>query len=299
MTLSLKLPPPLQPGDLLVSLAPSGCLRDRQAFEAGVEIWRSHGYRVEEWGLGERHGYLAGTDAHRREQLSRALTDATIKGILCARGGYGGTRLLETWDWNLATTPKWLVGFSDITSLLWSWAKQGVSGVHGPLLTTLANEPPSSQKRLFDWVSGGSIDPLVGQGWGGGTASGRLFPGNLAVATHLIGTPHEPDLTGAILAFEDIGEAPYRIDRLLTHWRMSGRFDNIAGIALGRFSRSDVTVPSFTAEEVLRDRLSDLGIPVVSDLPFGHDGINCTLPVGIPAQLDGDGGTLAICPTQR
>ncbi|WP_245555495.1 S66 peptidase family protein [Baaleninema simplex] len=296
MSLSIQLPPPLQPGDLLVSIAPSGCVRDKNAFEAGVNLWRSQGYRVEISGIDDRHGYLAGTDAQRRDRLSRALSDPEVKGILYARGGYGGARLLEHWDWNAATTPKWSIGFSDITALLWSWAKQGISGVHGPLLATLAQEPQSSQNRLFDWVSGGAIAPLTGRGWGGGTAIGRLFPGNLAVATHLIGTPHEPDLTGAILAFEDIGEAPYRIDRLLTHWRMSGRFDNIAGIALGRFSRSDVAVPGFTAEEVLHDRLSDLGVPVVSDLPFGHDGINCALPVGVVAELDGDRGSLAICP---
>jgi muramoyltetrapeptide carboxypeptidase len=119
------------------------------------------------------------------------------------------------------------------------------------------------------------------------------------VATHLLGTSHEPDLRGAILAFEDVTEAPYRIDRMLTHWRMAGKLAGVSGIALGRFSRCEPSegVPSFTVAEVLRDRLGDLGIPVVSDLPFGHDGENAALPLGALAHLDGDRGTLDILPT--
>jgi muramoyltetrapeptide carboxypeptidase len=115
------------------------------------------------------------------------------------------------------------------------------------------------------------------------------------VATHLLGTAAEAPLDGAIVALEDVGEAPYRLDRLLTQWRMQRIFDRVAGIALGRFSQCDelAKLPSFTVAEVLRDRLSDLGIPVVSDLPFGHDGPNAALPVGVPVELDGDRGVLA------
>jgi muramoyltetrapeptide carboxypeptidase len=122
------------------------------------------------------------------------------------------------------------------------------------------------------------------------------MPANLTVATHLLNTPAQPSLEGAILAFEDVTEAPYRIDRMLTQWRMSGAFAGVRGIALGRFSQCDPppNIPSFTVEEVLRDRLSDLGIPIVSDLPFGHDGVNASLPVGVLAQVDGEAGTLSI-----
>jgi muramoyltetrapeptide carboxypeptidase len=297
---SLLSPPPLKPGDTLHVVAPSGGLRETEAFQQGVQLWQDRGYQLTlAPGWDNRHGYLAGTDAQRRQQLRETLRNPDVKAVLCARGGYGGTRLLEQWDWERDITPKWLVGFSDITSLLWSLAKQGIAGVHGPLLTTLAAEPEASQQRLFNWVEGKAIAPLQGCGWGGAKVRGRLFPGNLTVATHLIGTPHEPDLRGAILAFEDTGEAPYRLDRLLTHWRMSGRFEGIAGIALGRFSRCEVAegVPSFSVEEVMRDRLSDLGIPVVSDLRFGHDGENAALPVGIVAELDGEEGTLNFAPS--
>lgn len=294
--LTCQSPPPLQPGDELWVIAPSGALRELSAFEAGVALWADQGYRVTVLpGVHDRWGYLAGADADRRHQLLTALTAPHCRGILCARGGFGGTRLLEEWQWP-AIAPKWLIGFSDITSLLWSLGNQGIAGVHGPLPTTLAQEPEWSRQRLFDWVAGRSLQPLQGGGWGGGQASGLLWPANLTVATHLLGTVHEPDLTGAILALEDVTEAPYRVDRMLTYWRQLGKLSQLGGIAIGRFSRCDPpsTGPGFTVEEVLRDRLGDLTIPVVSDLPFGHDGVNAALPVGCRAVLDGDTGTLTV-----
>ncbi|WP_338038123.1 hypothetical protein [Neosynechococcus sphagnicola] len=114
------------------------------------------------------------------------------------------------------------------------------------------------------------------------------------MATHLLGTPLLPDLTGVILAWEDVGEVPYRIDRMLTQWRSSGLLPLIRGIALGRFSRCEAPaqLPSLTLETVLRDRLGDLGIPIVGDLPFGHEGANAVLPVGIEVCLDGEQGLL-------
>ena len=288
-------PPPLKAGDLLRVVAPSGALREWEAFDLGVEIWRSRGYRVElSTNVDDRWGYLAGTDESRRHQCQSAWSASSCRGILCARGGYGSARILEDWVWS-PDRSKWLIGFSDITCLLWSLSLVGISGVHGPVLTTLAAEPDWSIQRLFDWVEGRPLAPLEGTGWGGGIATGILLPANLTVATHLLGTPIQPDLDGVILALEDVTEAPYRIDRLLTQWRLSGALSKVRGIALGRFSRCEPppNIPSLTIEEVLRDRLGDLGIPIVSKLPFGHDGPNAALPVGLPAQLDGDKGILS------
>jgi muramoyltetrapeptide carboxypeptidase len=205
-------------------------------------------------------------------------------------------RLLEDWQWSSISIPKWLIGFSDITALLWSLSQQGIVGIHGPLLTTLADEPEWSQERLFQLVTGQSVPSLAGDSWVGGVATGRLFPGNLTVATHLLATPMQPDLAGIILAIEDVGEAPYRIDRLLTHWRLTGALSKVAGIAIGRFSQCapPAGIPSFTVEEVLRDRLADLHIPIVANLPFGHDGCNAALPVGATVTLDGNTGELII-----
>jgi muramoyltetrapeptide carboxypeptidase len=116
------------------------------------------------------------------------------------------------------------------------------------------------------------------------------------VATHLLGTRFQPDLTGTILAIEDITEAPYRIDRLLTQWRLTGALSQVAGIAIGRFSQCEAPegIPSFSVAEVLRDRLTDLQIPIVANLPFGHDGCNAALPVGATATLDGNTGELRL-----
>lgn len=288
------LPPPLQPGDLLQVIAPSGTLRELTAFEQGVDVWRSRGYRVKlHPQFKAREGFLAGTDAQRRQALADVWQNPDCKGILCARGGYGCTRLLEDWQ-GMGDGKKWLIGFSDITALLWSLAQQGIASIHGPLLTTLAVEPEWSVQRLFDSVEGRSLAPLQGEGWGGGMAQGILLPGNLTVATYLLQTAVQPSLDGAILAFEDVGETPYRIDRMLTYWRMLGAFQGVAGIALGRFSQCEVpkTIPSWSIEKVLRDRLGDLGIPIVANLPFGHDGENAALLVGTAAKVDGDRGTL-------
>ncbi len=277
-------------------IAPSGGLQATEKFEAGLAVWRQRGYRIHLCeGYSDRWGYLAGSDQRRRQQLASALDDPDCKGILCARGGYGSTRLLEDWVWPaVRLSGKWLIGFSDITGLLWSLEKQGISGVHGPVLTTLADESPESTDRLFDWVERHQIAPITGTGWGG-KASGRLLPGNLCVATHLLGTPAEPDLTDVILAFEDVGEAPYRLDRMLTQWRSMGKFAGVKGIALGRFSGWEPTKsgPTLSVEAVMSDRLGDLGIPIVSNLPFGHDGENAALPVGLPVQLDADAGELS------
>ncbi|MFM9160216.1 MAG: LD-carboxypeptidase, partial [Dolichospermum sp.] len=137
----------------------------------------------------DQHGYLAGTDIHRLQQLAAAWEDPECRGILCVRGGFGCTRILEDWNWpkrNLIP-PKWLIGFSDITALLWSLYNAGIGSVHGPVLTTLANEPEWSIQRLWNIVEGRPLAPLKGKGWGRARITGILLPGNLTVATHLLG----------------------------------------------------------------------------------------------------------------
>lgn len=317
---SCQLPSKLVPGDLVCVVSTSGALQTGEKFEAGLDIWRQRGYKIQLCeGYDAQWGYLAGTDQNRREQLKSAFKNPECKAILCSRGGYGGTRLLEDWSWPNTqpnTQPnsqisqpdtkavikdgqKWLIGFSDITSLLWSQAKYGVSGLHGPVLTTLSDEPVASQDRLFRWVEQHEIAPIQGIGWAdlgcGGQASGILLPGNLCVATCLLGTPAEPDFKDVILAFEDVGEAPYRLDRMLTQWRAMGKFQAVKGIALGRFSSWQPIKPgpTLSVETVMRNRLADLNIPIVSDFPFGHDGENAALPVGRPVTLDANQGSLS------
>jgi muramoyltetrapeptide carboxypeptidase len=171
----------------------------------------------------------------------------------------------------------------------------GIATIHGAVLTTLGAEPDWSNEKLFDWLEGkiATINQ-AGTGWGTGKVTGVLLAGNLNVATHLIGTPAFPDLENAILALEDVAESPYKVDRMLTKWRMLGLLGKVKGIALGRFSRSEPSpnYPSLSMVEVWRDRLEDLNIPIVVDLPFGHDGTNVPLVNGAEAQLDSDTGLL-------
>jgi muramoyltetrapeptide carboxypeptidase len=295
----LILPPFLQAGDLVKVIAPSGALKNAEVIAQSLEIWRSHGYRIEFTPQYQNcYSYLAGNDEDRRSALAQAWFDPECKAIICARGGYGTMRLLENWSWFDSkypeNKPKWLIGFSDITALLWNLAKAGITGLHAPVLTTLDQEPQWSTERLFNYLQGQPLPPLTGKGWGSGQVEGLLFPANLTVATHLIGTSLQPSLDGVILALEDVTESPYRIDRLLTQWRLSGLLNQVKGIALGRFSRCDAPVDSdsWTVEEVLSDRLYDLGIPIISNLPFGHDGVNACLPVGQKVLLDADEGLL-------
>lgn len=317
LTYPCQLPPYLQPGDLVIAIAPSGALKEFSALETGLAIWRSRGYRVElgsNWDA--KYSYLAGKDNQRRQALAAAWHNPECKAIIAVRGGYGGARLLENWTWQLKTEaifddypaatslasasvaslpPKWLIGFSDVTSLLWSLARENIASLHAPVLTTLGSEPQWSIERMFSYLERGAIASLQGQGWNDGQARGILLPANLTVATHLLATPIQPSLEGVILALEDVTEYPYRLDRLLTQWRMMGAFNQIKGVALGRFSRCDPYPgsESWTVTEVLRDRLGDLGIPIVAELPFGHDGVNAALPVGRSVQLNGKTGILS------
>jgi len=294
----LPLPRPLRRGDPVQLVAASSALADGERLAAGIAVLERWGLRIVSAGgelVGRRWGYLAGSDAERAADLE---APATLHA--CVRGGWGSARLLER---PLTLPPGWLLGFSDVTSLLWARVCRGEGGgVHGPLVTTLAAEPPWSQERLRSLLFGEEVEPLRGTGWAGGVATGPLLVANLTVATHLLGTPHLPRLDGAILVLEEVGEAPYRIERMLTHWRLSGALSRLAGLAYGSFAGCDdpggqADEPAehrFGLRQVLRERSLDLGIPVVADLPVGHEAGNAALPLGVAVRLDGGAGTLEI-----
>jgi muramoyltetrapeptide carboxypeptidase len=301
----LPLPPPLRRGDRVRLVAASSALADGERLAAGIAVLEQWGLRIEPArpGLvGRRWGYLAGSDAERAADLE-ALAAAADGGTAlhaCVRGGWGSARLLER---PLRLPPGWLLGFSDATSLLWARVCRGEAGaVHGPLVTTLAAEPPWSRERLRALLFGEALPPLRGTGWAGGVATGPLLVANLTVATHLLGTPHLPPLDGAILVIEDVGEAPYRIERMLTQWRLSGALARLAGLGFGSFEGCDDPAQQddepaehrFSLRQVLRERSLDLGLPVVADLPVGHAVGNAALPLGVPARLDGGAATLEI-----
>ena len=273
-------------------VAPSSALGESERLQQGIQLLRSWGHTIRSAPDPARHwGYYAGSDAERMADFEG---DAEL--WACARGGWGAARLLEQ-GWQ--PPQGWLLGFSDVTSLLWAQQAAGLSGaIHGPLVTTLASEPDWSQTRLRDLLADQPLPPLQGQGWQPGIAEGPLLAGNLTVATHLLGTKHCPALAGRVLLLEDVGEAPYRIDRLLTHWRLSGALQQLAGLGFGRFEGCEAAEtesrPGFSLEQVLRERSADLGIPVVGELPFGHGQPNAALPLGRTVRLDGDSGSLSV-----
>jgi muramoyltetrapeptide carboxypeptidase len=275
-----------------------------------LALWRDRGFvlDVPDWqraAADRPQPYLAGNDAWRRQELVRGWNDPSVRALICGRGGYGALRLLEGLDWRtLLPEPKWLVGFSDVTALLWGMAARlgRGGGIHGPVATTLTE---ATAGPLFAWLMGSTTSlTLAGHPLVAGVAEGKLLAGNLCVATHLLGTtwmpitPKEP----WILAIEDVGEEPYRVDRLLTHWRLSGVLSQVAGIAVGQFIGASDGAPAGDRgadvpspwRALWQDRLGDLGIPVVTDLGFGHGEQNPPLGIGCRAVLDGDRGLLQV-----
>ena len=298
----LPLPRPLIRGDRVGLVAASSALDSGEALAAGLELLRSWGLTIEgdpQALLQRRWGYLAGRDGERLADLTPAAESSEPPALLaCVRGGWGAARLLER---RPPAEPGWLLGFSDVTSLLFDRVAQGRGGgIHGPLLTTLAAEPAWSRERLRALLFGEPLPPLQGESWRGGCAEGPLLVANLTVATHLLGTPHLPPLAGAILVLEDVGEAPYRIERMLTHWRLCGALQQLAGLAFGSFSGCEdegderPAERRFSLDQVLRERSGDLGIPVVAGLPVGHTAGNAALPLGVRALLDADRGELSL-----
>ncbi|QCH15746.1 LD-carboxypeptidase [Synechococcus sp. CB0101] len=288
-------PAPLRRGDRVQLAAASSALQADalQRLEGGIAVLESWGLQVDPHPEPlRRWGHLAGTDHERLDDLQ---SEAPL--VACLRGGWGAARLLEHPGLlRPSGAGQWLLGYSDVTSLLWARQAAGITGgIHGPMLTSLAAEPSWSQERLRQLLFGEPLPALAGTPWVSGVADGPLLVGNLTVATHLLGTAHLPELRGAVLVLEDIGEAPYRLDRMLTHWRLSGALQQLAGIGFGSFSDcSDTDDATDTWRAVLQERTSDLGIPVLADLPVGHEPGNAALALGQRVQLDATGGELVV-----
>ena len=289
-----------QAGAGVAIIAPAGPV-DPSAFHAGLTLIEER-YRVVRGADPDapRHPglpYLMGTDAERATALNAALSDPRVEAIFCARGGYGTMRILDRVDTRaLCRRRVPIVGFSDCTALLLLAAGLGVPSVHGPVVTQLARLPAQDRAALFDLLEG-RLPRLAGlRQIVGGRASGPLLGGNLSVLTRLIGTPHLPDLRGAILLLEEVNEAPYRLDRELSHLHLAGLLDRVAGVVVGQLHRCDAPQghpPAMTrAEDVLFERLSGLRIPVVRGAPVGHGDRNMALPLGLEVTLDADNGTL-------
>jgi muramoyltetrapeptide carboxypeptidase len=292
-------PRALAPGATLAIAAPGGPV-DPAKLAAGEALLRQVGFEtLRRDDLLDRCCYLAGDDARRIDEFMQWVDDDRVDGIVCARGGYGCDRIIAHLDpERVRAAAKPLVGYSDITALLlWQRRCAGLMGFHGPMLDRGADVDPGAIATLAAQLRGEADLPLAlrGEGHAGGRAAGRLTGGSLTLVAASIGTPWEIDTRGAILLLEDVGERPYRIDRMLQQLLGAGKLARLAGVGLGNFeSCRDDRYPETEAQDVLLAALRPLAIPVVSGLPFGHLRANFPWPVGGRATIDGDAGEICV-----
>jgi muramoyltetrapeptide carboxypeptidase len=278
--------PALRPGDPVVAVAPASPF-DRASFDAGLEIIARR-YRVH-YGpsLLTRHRYLAGRDERRLSELAAALADTEARAVFCVRGGYGAMRLLPRLE-GLAVAVKPVIGFSDITALHQLLQRQGLVSVHGPVLTQLPRLDEQAHARLFDLLE--SDEPaaeLIGvDTYVDGIAEGPLLGGNLSVLTRLLGTPYLAPLEGAVLLLEDLGERPYRLDRMWTHLELAGVLRQVRGIVLGEFIGCEEKDAEYSSADVLRELAAATGVPCAAGFPIGHGARNQPVPLGVRVRLD-------------
>jgi muramoyltetrapeptide carboxypeptidase len=300
----------LSPGDTVGLVLPASMAFEASTVDLGRQQLEALGFRVAMGAhVRARHGYFAGTDRERAADLIRMFADDAVQGILCYSGGWGSPRLLPLLDFDLIRRhPKVFIGFSDVTALLNAIHQEtDLVTFHGPMaggnlqpwtveqlrravmsaapIGTLSN-PPKEENELVN-----RSFPTVALR--GGRARGPLVGGNLSLLAALMGTPWEVATAGAILLLEDTGEELYRVDRMLTQLALGGKLDGVAGVVFGYCTDCPVKGPSFSLEEILRERLEPLGVPALKGLAFGHIPKMLTLPIGLTATLDADAGTLA------
>lgn len=297
-------PTRLNRGDKVMLICPGGPVPESRLQKAVENLQKLEYEVVQGQHVLARYGFVAGTDEERLADLHAAFKDPTVKAVWPVRGGYGCTRLLPMIDFELIrNNPKLLIGYSDITALLMAfYQKLGIVGIHGPLGSSTFS--PFNERNLIPLISqvkeGHSIDlPPEGAALVGGKARGVLVGGNLSLLAAMAGTSWTMDATNKLVFLEDVGESPYRIDRMLTQLRQSAHLDRAKGIILGEFvdCEADPEDNSLSLRETLEDRLKGLGIPTILGLPFGHGEANCALPVGIMAELDADAGKLTLLET--
>lgn len=292
----------LRAGDAVALVSPAGPLAESRV-QAAVQELTSWGLRPRVYPHAlDTHSFYAGTDEHRVADLNDALADPEIRAVLCNRGGYGAQRILSHVDFDaVRRDPKLLIGFSDITALHGAlWTQTGLATVHGPVAaqlergglfaSTVRHALMSNEPAVVE----ASADEPTFRVRTSGLAEGILLGGNLSMLSTCIGTPYMPDLEGAILLIEDVNEAAYRIDRLLTHLRNCGILQRLAGVAVGQFSEPGNGNAAIKPADVLIERLGDLGIPVLGGLSIGHGERNIAVSLGTYARLDADNGTLTV-----
>ncbi|RRN78488.1 LD-carboxypeptidase [Pseudoxanthomonas sp. SGD-10] len=307
------LPPALRPGDTVGLVSPSSATDDRLKLQLAAEAMQALGFEVRAGEhYGNRRGHLAGSDADRAGDINRMFADPKVRALVCVRGGAGAARLLPLLDYALIRrNPKVLLGYSDITALHCAiQARTGLVTFHGPIGAGSWNRFVVDQFRrvffereLLEYRNppDDDADELVPRRnrtmtIRGGRARGRLLGGNLSVLVGLAGSPYLPAFDGAILFLEDVEEAPYRVDRMLTTLKLAGVLDRIAGFIFGQCTDCEpgAGYGSLTLEQILDDHVLPLGIPAYRGAQIGHLREQFIVPVGGQVEMDADAGTFRL-----
>jgi len=298
MTKQLK-PKKLAAGAKIGIVSPAYWL-ERDQMQRAVGVFEELGYEVvlgESTGLREHK--CAGSPAQRAADIMAMFEDSTIDAIICARGGYGGNRVLPLLDYDIIrANPKIFIGYSDITGYLTSFAQNtGLVTFHGPMLTTYGKQTIQYNLDTFHQVLSGQDDVRItsttacqARTLKPGIASGPLWGGNLTLVIERLGTKNQIDTRGAILLLEDIDEKLYAFDRMMLHLKHSGGLDQINGLVIGEMlEMGDTEVPfGKSADEIVLDACSDLDIPIISNFPCGHGDYQATLPVSHDVEIHAD-----------
>lgn len=271
-------------------IAPAGVIQEA-ALARGVSLLKALGYVIRlADGIFTAQGYLAGSVEHRIGQIHTMFRDDRVDAVMCARGGFGCLHLLPHIDYDIIRDhPKPFIGFSDITALHYTFfSKAGLVTFHGPMASTIGT---SDDRTRLSWQQ-----TLSGEHGEGvlhdqvrivqpGMAEGVITGGNLSTLCHLLGTPFSPSFSGCIVLIEEVNEAPYRIDRMLTQMVMAGCFDGVCGVLLGNFTGCG---PDSEILAVIGKVFENIRAPIVAGLPVGHGQRNLTVPLGVRARLDAD-----------
>lgn len=301
---SALIPKRLKKGDTIGIAASAGPIKDRSEVQDFQNVLHRLGYKTK---LGKnvfgQHGYFSATDEERADEFMELISDNEVQGIFFTRGGWGCARILDLLDYGIISqNPKVIMGFSDMTALLNAITlKTRLITFHGPGGNSTWNDYSVNyiQRLLRDGekvvFQNTSADRKI-ISYSPGKSEGICFGGNLSVICGMVGSNYLPNWYGKILFLEDVGEEPYRIDRMLTQLKLAGVFQQISGLVLGNFRKCTAEDPnrSFTLEEVFEQHFSEAGIPVFYGAQIGHVRNKFTVPVGVKVRMDADAGTIEL-----
>lgn len=290
----IKIPPYLQKGDTIGLVCPAGYMPVEKVSECIRVLNENWGFTTKVGNsIGRQYHYFSGTDEERLEDLQQMLDDDSVKAILCARGGYGLSRIIDAIDFKrFKQNPKWIIGFSDITILhSHIYRNYYISTIHAPMANAFNENGYQNEfvRSLRSVLEGKKIKYQVQPHAFNrkGEAVGELVGGNLALLAHLLGTDSDLKTRGRILFIEDVGEYLYNIDRMMYQLKRSGKLDKLAGLIVGGFTDMKDTERPFgqTVHEIIRDAVAEYDYPVCFDFPVSHDEKNYALKIGVGYKL--------------